>query len=231
MDKKPDEPRDARYRSWNRRAARGLLRPLVGTFVRPNHITLLRWITGIAACLLFARNSLEWGGLFWLISTFLDRCDGEFARMTGLASRAGYLFDLAGDILFNGLVFVALGVGFFYGTSPLFVQDLTGGQWVMIGCLAGGGILLAGVFAEINEQGMPPGEKTFNGLWGFDFDDFIYLIAVFPIFGAADFLLIGGAIGGPTAAVVLGVKLARKTRRAGTGSDRSGGSEEIDPVP
>ncbi|MCG8509238.1 MAG: CDP-alcohol phosphatidyltransferase family protein [Rhodospirillales bacterium] len=207
-----DEPRDLRYGSWNRRAARFLLRPLVGTYIVPNHITAWRWLTGIVACILFARGEMEWGGLLWLISTFLDRCDGEFARMTGLSSRAGYLFDLTGDILFNSIVFVALGIGLSSGASLSVIEGVAGGQWILIGCVAGGGILLAGIFAEVNEQGMQPGEKTFNGRWGFDFDDFIYLIGVIPMFGGSGILLTGALIGGPAAAIVLGWKLARKSR-------------------
>lgn len=206
--------RDMRYGSWNRRFARSLLRPLAGTPVTPNHITALRWITGTTACLLFARDSMEWGGVLWLITTFLDRCDGEFARMTGLNSRTGYLFDLTGDILFNAIVFVALGVGLSHGAPPTVIDGLSGQQWIITGCVAGGGILLAGILAEINEQGMEPGEKTFNGMWGFDFDDFIYLIGVVPLLGYADPLLIGAAAGGPLAAIILGIKLSRKTRRS-----------------
>jgi archaetidylinositol phosphate synthase len=70
--------------TWSHAAARTLVRPLVGTWVRPNHLTLLRLVTGALACALLAvgggRAEL-WSGILWLFSAFLDRADGELARI------------------------------------------------------------------------------------------------------------------------------------------------------
>ena len=70
--------------SWTHLLARPLVRPLIGTWVRPNHLTTLRLLTGVAACVAVAwgsRAGLWWGGGLWLVSAFLDRADGELARM------------------------------------------------------------------------------------------------------------------------------------------------------
>ncbi len=53
---------------------RPVMRPLIGTAVRPNHITTLRLLTGIAACVAFAWGNnagMVWGGGLWLVSAFL----------------------------------------------------------------------------------------------------------------------------------------------------------------
>lgn len=204
------EDQGLRYHSWTRRAARACFRPFIGMRLTPNHITALRWAAATAACGFFFKGDMVSGGLLWVGSAFLDRCDGEFARMAGLSSRFGYLFDLIGDIVFNGIVFAALGLGISISAALGGVLGIPGDIWLIIGGLAGGGVFLAGVLAEINEQGMKNDEKTFNGRWGFDFDDFAYLIGIIPCLGGAPYLLIGASIGGPLAAVVIGAKLARK---------------------
>ncbi len=204
--------RDARQRSWNRRAARALLAPLVGSQLTPNHITAGRWLCAIAACVCFARAEWPWGAGFWTVSTFLDRCDGEFARMTGLASRAGMLLDLAGDVLFNSAVFPAIGLGLLAEPWAHHVASLPAFAWPLCGVVASLAVLAASVLAERNEQDMRDGEKTFNGRWGLEFDDFIYLIGAFVIAGVPGLLLLGGAVGGLAAALAVGGRLAgRKT--------------------
>ena len=100
--------------TWSHDAARVLVRPLVGTWVRPNHITMVRLLSGVVACLLLARGEPKaalWSGVFWLISVFLDRADGELARIGQLQSRAGHLFDYYTDTLLNSGFFLAAGFG------------------------------------------------------------------------------------------------------------------------
>ncbi len=82
--------------TWSHAAARILVRPLVGTRVRPNHITVMRLLTGAVACVLLAlggRSAEFWCGVLWLISAFLDRADGELARVGLMQSRTGHVFD------------------------------------------------------------------------------------------------------------------------------------------
>jgi archaetidylinositol phosphate synthase len=56
--------------SWTHLLARQMVRPLLGTRVRPNHLTTLRLISGLAACLCFAlgtNSGMIWGGVLWLV--------------------------------------------------------------------------------------------------------------------------------------------------------------------
>jgi phosphatidylglycerophosphate synthase len=181
------------------------LRPLVGSPVHPAHITAARLVTGLAACGLFAVGgspATVWAGALWVLSAFLDRCDGEFARMTGQSSRRGHRFDFASDILINSLVFLAIGLGLdgrLPGQSPL-----------LLGGLAAAGVAVASVLAELGERDMRLGEKTFAGKWGFDFDDIIYIIGPIAWLGGLDVLLVGASVGGPGAAILVSVKLRRK---------------------
>src|SRR5258708_35895827 len=86
--------------SWTHIAARVVVRPLVGTGVKPNHITTLRLVTGAVACLLLARSApgdLLWGGVWWPVSAFLDRADGELARLGQMQSRDRHPYDYLPD--------------------------------------------------------------------------------------------------------------------------------------
>ena len=87
--------------SWTHLLARPLIRPLIGTPVRPNHLTALRLLTGVGACVclgLGTHAGMWWGGWLWLLSAFLDRADGELARLGNLMSEAGHRFDYLADI-------------------------------------------------------------------------------------------------------------------------------------
>ena len=58
--------------------------------------------THLAACACFAlgtRNGWVWDGVLWLVSAFLDRADGELARLGNLSTRAGHIFDYYVDNL------------------------------------------------------------------------------------------------------------------------------------
>jgi hypothetical protein len=81
--------------SWTHRLVRIAVRPLVGTPVTPNHLTMLRLVTRLLACaaLLPGETSWNWwAGWLWLLSAFLDRADGELARIVELPHQeVGYM--------------------------------------------------------------------------------------------------------------------------------------------
>src|ERR1700760_1000030 len=96
------------------RMARAVVRPLIGTGVTPNHLTTLRLITGFGACWLVATGNpaqrLAAAGL-WLLSAFLDRADGELARVGNMMSAQGHRYDYLADLAINALFFAAAGFG------------------------------------------------------------------------------------------------------------------------
>ena len=79
-------------RTWAHYPARWSMRPLVGTPVTANHITTLRLATGIAAAAAFTFGDRfwdVWAGVVFVFSAFLDRADGELARLTGQSNDWG----------------------------------------------------------------------------------------------------------------------------------------------
>jgi phosphatidylglycerophosphate synthase len=184
--------------SWTHKIARVCILPLVNTPVTPNHLTILRLITGIAACTSFAIGTQEWnlwGGVFWLISTFLDRADGELARVSGKTSEWGHKFDYFCDVTVTALFFVGIGIG---------LRDSTLGYWsIIMGLTAAAGVVAAEILAEIIDQAQKnTGEKAYEGFAGFDFDDVMYLFAPLVWLGWQYPFLIGASFGAPAFALL-----------------------------
>jgi phosphatidylglycerophosphate synthase len=190
--------------SWTHRLARILVRPLLGTWVRPNHLTTLRLVTGAASCLLFAQGSpvaVGWGGVTWLASAFLDRADGELARIGNMTSRGGHMYDYYADTAINAAFFIAIGLGLRHSWL---------GDWsIALGLIAGLSIFLCSLFAEWLELRSPPGTRAYSGRWGFDPDDALYLMAPLAWLGWLSAVLVGATIGAPLMMIITGIRLLR----------------------
>lgn len=198
------------FTSWTHRLTRIMVRPLVGGPVTPNHLTTVRLVTGLFACGAFAVGAPTWtlwGGVLWIVSCLLDRADGELARLAGMSSSGGHLYDYYTDVAINGLLFVAIGIG-------LRDDTLTGGWAPVLGVIAGTTVATASILAERLER-LGPGEgKAYAGVLGFDFDDLLYLFAPIAWLGWFPYILIGAALGGPAFAILTAWRLRAATRRA-----------------
>ena len=168
------------------------MRPLARTAITPSNVTTARLLTGLVACAAFAfgtREATVWGGVLWVFSAFLDRADGELARLTGKVSAAGHRYDYVCDVIINGLVFVAFGIGQRHA--------LPATAAISMGLLAGASVSAASLLSEAIERRLASGAKAYEGRGGFDFDDILYLFGPIAWLGALKGLLIGAAIGGP----------------------------------
>ena len=194
--------------TWTHAVARFMVRPLVGTGVRPNHITSLRLLTGLIACGFLAlgtRSGDVWGGVLWVVSAFLDRADGELARIGNMQSRGGHLYDYYSDVLINSLFF--LGVGFGQQHSWL-------GVWsIPLGVITFVAMILCCWLAEVYEQLSGPGVRTFNGGFGFHLDDALYLLGPFAWLGWLAPILGAASIGTSIMALVIAMRLLGLKRR------------------
>lgn len=191
--------------SWTHKIARVCIRPLVGTPVTPNHITVLRLLTGVAACACFAVGERAWdiwGGWLWLFSAFLDRADGELARVSGQSSAWGHKLDYVSDVAVTVLFFVGAGIG---------LRGTWLGEWAILCGAAGAlGVLAAEILAErIDRMKQDTGEKAYPGFAGFDFDDILYLFGPVVWLGWQMPLIVGASVGAPAFAVLTWVKWRR----------------------
>lgn len=190
--------------TWTHLLARPLIRPLLGTAVRPNHLTTLRLLTGVAACIAFVpgtRAGMGWGGALWLVSAFLDRADGELARIGNMMSPEGHRYDYYSDVGVNTLFFICIGFGLRHSWL---------GPWaIALGLLSGTSMLLVSVFSEWLEARSPPGTKAYSGRWGFDPDDALYLLGPLAWLGWLSPVLLGAALGTTVMMIITGVRLLR----------------------
>ena len=192
--------------TWTHLMARALVRPLIGTGVTPNHLTTLRLLTGVAACAALALGTRAgdwWGGGLWLLSSFLDRADGELARIGDMMSPGGHKYDYFVDTGVTALFFLAIGVG---------LRGSFLGVWaIVLGVVAAIGLLLCNRWSEMLEVRTGRVERAYSGRWGFDLDDLLYLLGPFAWLGRAVLVpvLIGAAIGTAGFAIVTLVRLRR----------------------
>jgi phosphatidylglycerophosphate synthase len=193
------------YTSWTHQLARIMVRPLLGSAITPNHLTTARLLAGLAASIAFAfgtQDWIVWGGVLWLLSCLLDRADGELARLGGLSSPGGHLYDYYCDVIVNGVVFAAIGWGLRNGSLGLWAP--------ILGVLAGAAVALASVLSEGLENAGAIDGKAYAGILGFDFDDALYLLAPIAWLGGLPLILIGAAIIGPIMAAITAWRCARQ---------------------
>lgn len=195
--------------SWTHLLARVCISPFLGTGLRPNHLTTLRLLTGVAACACFALGTdagMWWGGGLWLLSAFLDRADGELARIGNMMSRWGHLYDYYTDIIVNPLFFLAIGVG---------LQKSWLGRWAIpFGIISAVGLLASAILSEQLERRSPSQTRAYSGRWGFDPDDALYLMAPFAWLGWLSTILTMAVFGTTLVMIITWLRLRRLPVRA-----------------
>ena len=180
--------------SWTHKIARICVLPLINTPISPNHLTIVRLITGIIACTAFALKMNVFGGIFWLISTFLDRADGELARISGKTTEWGHKFDYYTDTFITALFFISIGIS---------LHDNLPNSWsIIMGICAAVGVIFTEIYAEvIDQKKRSTGKKAYPGVMGFDFDDILYLFAPIVWLNWHLPFLLGASIGAPAFAI------------------------------
>jgi archaetidylinositol phosphate synthase len=203
--------------TWTHMLARVVARPMIGTGITPNHLTTLRLLTGVAACVLLAlgpdlvHGALLWGGVLWVLSAFLDRVDGELARIGNMMTPGGHRYDYLVDNGVNSLFFLAIGIGLRHAT--LFGHDL--GYWpIALGVVSSGVLLLCNWMSEIYEARLPDNSRIYSGAWGFHPDDALYLLGPAAWLGWLLPILLGATVGTSLMAVITAIRLLRLPRPA-----------------
>jgi phosphatidylglycerophosphate synthase len=154
-------------------------------------------------------NTLElWSGILWLISAFLDGADGELARIGKLQSRQGHLFDYYTDVALNSGFFLAAGINLRHGGL---------GHWaILLGVIAFASMLACCLLAEAYERAVATGARVWEGGWGFQPDDALYLLPLFVWLHWLAPMLIAAAIVSTGIALVFLGRYILLTRRHAT---------------
>jgi phosphatidylglycerophosphate synthase len=190
--------------------ARFFVRPLVDTPVTPNHLTTVRLLLGLGACVAFAMSGQRGaaiGGILFLLSNLMDHADGELARLSGKTSRFGHLYDLWADAAVHILLFVAIGFG---------LRDSWIGWWAPpLGIIAGCAIAALFSLCQTLERRLGEKQGGVPKLGRLDMEDVLYLVGPIVWLGGLAPLLIAAAIGAPLFLLWLfwhhrGTLLARK---------------------
>ena len=126
-------------RALDRRLSQTLTKRLMRTSVTPNQITLGSAAVGIMGAFFLAQPSQVWqvlGSLLFLLSTIIDGCDGEIARLTFQESAFGAKLDLIMDNVVHLVLFPSIALGLYrreYETLYFVLGGLTlGGILVSI---------------------------------------------------------------------------------------------------
>jgi phosphatidylglycerophosphate synthase len=125
-------------RMLDRRISQALTRRLMRTSITPNQMTLCSAAVGLSGAFLLAQPAPLWqilGSLLFWLSTVLDGCDGELARLTFQESEFGAKFDVAMDNIVHLFLFPSIALGLYrreYDTL-----------YFVLGALALGGILVS----------------------------------------------------------------------------------------
>lgn len=181
------------------RVVRPAMRLLAPTRVRPDHLTALRFLTGVTAAWLFATGRLGVGSVVFLVSAFLDRADGELARQTNRFSQHGHRYDLLADWAAGALCFLGLGFGARGGWLGLAAP--------LLGVLAAAGTTV--LFWAINARQQTLPRYASGGRVLVDPDDGMFLLPpLLWLFGAPGVLLPAGIVT-PILATLLLLRSAR----------------------
>ncbi|MEZ4434009.1 MAG: NTP transferase domain-containing protein [bacterium] len=107
----------------NRRFSKTITRLVMNTSIVPNHMTAVGLLVGLAAAAVTAFSTpaswwlLPIGGLLYQLSSMIDGCDGEIARLKFKHSDSGEWFDTISDDVINLSYQLALGFALYRWTG------------------------------------------------------------------------------------------------------------------
>ncbi len=191
------------------KVARVLIKPILNTSIKPNHVTTLRLLAGVAAAGCLAVGEGRWpaiGAGIYVLSVVLDRADGELARLTNMMSSVGHRYDLIADAICNALIMVGLGVGL--------QNSALGSSAIPYGLVAG--ISVAAILWMVIQIESLRGHRSAElpSFSGFDLDDLVLLIPLGVWLGWSEAVLVAGAVIAPLVALIFVLMLFRDKRAA-----------------
>ncbi|HJM42806.1 MAG: CDP-alcohol phosphatidyltransferase family protein [Nitrospinota bacterium] len=202
-------------RHINRRISLRVTRRLARTRVTPNQMTGVHSFIGLAGAVLFAQP-VRWvqvlGALLFMLSSTLDGCDGEIARLKFRQSRFGGWLDIWSDNVVHVAVFGSIAVGLYRET--LAERFLWLGTFACLGVVLSAGLVSwktlrrktgdGNFFVSVGEVEADPPAAPQKPKKDFlrDIDDylarrdFIYILLPLAAIGKLEWFLWASAIGG-----------------------------------
>ncbi len=174
----------------DRRISRTLTRLLVPTGITPNQITLASMTIGITAGVLYASGSHRGeiaAALLFLLSTIVDGCDGELARLTYQESELGARLDLIGDNIVHLFLFGGIALGLY--------QRLEDPRAALLGIVLVVGVVLAmaTVYYCLVRRKPTRAQRAFFDAFGSR--EFAYLLVALTLMGRLEWFLWIAAFG------------------------------------
>ena len=162
----------------------------------------MRLLVGLVACVLLAGGTRFYdivGGIVWTVGCFLDRVDGELARLWNMTSKRGHIYDYMSDAVTTVLFFVAVGYGSSY--PPLFAQNYLPiypfTDPLSMGVIAGIAVAAAFGFSQAINPLLPDDQKAWQGDGVMDLDDIPYFFGIIALLDGLDTLLLAACLGAP----------------------------------
>ncbi len=92
-----------------------------GLDISPNEMIFLSFFIATVSACLFLLNLPLFGGIIAQVSSILDGCDGEIARLTNRTSKEGEILDSVLDRFADGLIIMAITILAYNTVPPLVV--------------------------------------------------------------------------------------------------------------
>jgi len=129
---KPNDGLVSRY--LNRPVSVRISRQLVNYRITPNQVSILSFIVALISTLFFLIGNAIIGALFIQISSVLDGCDGEIARLKHMQSSLGDFVDAVLDRYADGFILAGI---FYYSLAELGNREIFGIYWspLLIGAI------------------------------------------------------------------------------------------------
>ncbi len=124
---KPADGLISRY--INRRFSLGIFTPLflkLSKGITPNQVSILSFIVGLISSIFFLIGNAMIGALLIQISSILDGCDGEIARLKHMQSSLGDFVDAVLDRYADGLILFGI---FYYSLIEIGNRKIFGIHW------------------------------------------------------------------------------------------------------
>lgn len=125
-------------RRVDRVISRAVTKRLLHTSITPNQITLVSAMIGLCGAMFLVQSSTVLrvlGALLFFLSTIVDGCDGELARLTLRESTFGAKLDVTMDNIVHIFLFCAIAIGQY--------RQYQDSLYLILGALILGGVLLS----------------------------------------------------------------------------------------